>query len=72
MQGRPDKDSYYYVAIRTEIRAARRNHFQVIEPRRIRSPLGQWPLTTAITGLVRVDAATEALDPWWSRGDLNP
>ena len=62
MQGRPDKDSYYYVAIRTGIRAARRNHFQGAEPRRIRSPLGQWPPTTAITGLVRIDAATEALE----------
>ena len=62
MQGHPDKDSYYYLAIRTEIRAARRNHFQVTEPRRIRSPLGQWPPTTATTGLVRVDAATEALE----------
>jgi hypothetical protein len=62
MQDRPDKDSYYCVAIRIGIRAARRNHFQVIEPRRIPSPLGQWPPTTAITGLVRVDAATEALE----------
>ena len=62
MQGHPDKDSYYYLAIRTEIRAARRNHFQVTEPRRMRSPLGQWPPTTAIIGLVRVDAATEALE----------
>ena len=62
MQGHPDKDSYYYVAIRTGIRAASGSHFQVTEPRRIRSPLGQWPPTTAITGLVRVDAAMEALE----------
>jgi hypothetical protein len=62
MQGHPDKDSYYYVAIRTGIRAARGNHFQLTEPRRICSPLGQWPPTTATTGLVRVDAATEAFE----------
>ena len=62
MQDRPDKDSYYCVAIRTGIRAVSGSHFQVTEPRRIRSPLGQWPPTTATTGLVRVDAATEALE----------
>ena len=61
MQGHPDKDSYYCVAIRTGIRAARRNHFQGTEPRRMRTSLGQWP-PTATTGLVRVDAATEALE----------
>jgi len=62
MQDRPYKDSYYYVAIRTRISAARRNHFRVIEPPRIRSPLVQWHPAAATTGLVEVDAASGALE----------